>query len=43
MQRAVRGLGPMTYFVKNHYHSTVWVLDLDAASAFFARAFGLRK
>jgi catechol 2,3-dioxygenase-like lactoylglutathione lyase family enzyme len=30
----------MTYFVKNHYHSTVWVPDLEEASAFFARAFG---
>ena len=23
----------MTYFVKNHYHSTVWVPDLEEASA----------
>jgi catechol 2,3-dioxygenase-like lactoylglutathione lyase family enzyme len=30
----------VTYFVKNHYHSTLWVPDLEEASAFFARAFG---
>lgn len=29
----------MTYFVRNHYHSTLWVPDLDEASSFFARAF----
>ncbi len=29
----------MSYFVRNHYHSTMWVPDLDEASDFFARAF----
>lgn len=29
----------MTYFVRNHYHSTLWVPDLDEASRLFARAF----
>lgn len=29
----------MTYSVRNHYHSTIWVPDLEEASAFFARAF----
>lgn len=29
----------MPYSVRNHYHSTVWVPDLDEASEFFARAF----
>lgn len=29
----------MTYYVKNHYHSTLWVPNLEEASAFFARVF----
>lgn len=30
----------MAYSVRNHYHSTIWVPDLDEASATFARVFG---
>jgi catechol 2,3-dioxygenase-like lactoylglutathione lyase family enzyme len=29
----------VAYFVRNHYHSTVLVPDLDEATAFFSRAF----
>ena len=29
----------MTYVVRNHYHSTLWVPDLDKATEFFARVF----
>ena len=29
----------MTYSVRNHYHSTLWVPDLDEATEFFARVF----